>query len=40
MFYQRDWISAQNLWRRWMFAQNFPKEHGKPVSPKLAGFCR
>ena len=39
LFYQRDWISAQNLWRRWMFAQNFPKEHGKPVSPRLAGFC-
>ncbi len=39
MFYQRDWISAQNLWRRWMFADNFPKDHGKPVSPKLAGFA-
>jgi alpha-galactosidase len=39
MFYQRDWIAAQNLWRRWMFDQNFPKEHGKPLSPKLAGFA-
>jgi len=39
MFYRRDWILAQNMWRRWMFAQNFPKEHGKPVSAKLAGFC-
>ena len=39
MFYQRDWIPAQNMWRRWMFVQNFPKEHGKPVSPRLAGFC-
>ncbi len=39
MFYQRDWIAAQNLWRRWMFAENFPKEHGTPVSPKLSGFA-
>jgi len=34
-FYQGDWIRAQNIWRRWMFAHNFPKDHGKPLSPKL-----
>ena len=39
MFHKRDWISGQNLWRRWMLVQNFPKDHGKSVSPKLAGFC-
>jgi alpha-galactosidase len=39
MFYHRDWIAAQNLWRRWMLAENFPKDHGKTVSPKFAGTC-
>ncbi|MHB9130018.1 MAG: alpha-galactosidase [Armatimonadota bacterium] len=40
LFWQGDDpVKAQNLWRRWMFAQNFPREHGEPVSPKLAGFC-
>jgi alpha-galactosidase len=39
MFYHRDWIAAQNLWRRWMLADNFPKDGGKTVSPKLAGTC-
>lgn len=40
LFWQGDdLVAAQNRWRRWMFAQNFPQEHGKPVSPKLAGFC-
>jgi alpha-galactosidase len=39
MFYRRDWIDAQNLWRRWMLVENFPKDHGKTVSPKFAGFC-
>jgi alpha-galactosidase len=39
MFYGGDWISGQNLWRRWMLAENFPKDHGKPVAPKSAAFC-
>ena len=34
-FYQGDWIRAQNIWRRWMFDHNFPKDHGKPLAPKL-----
>jgi alpha-galactosidase len=38
MFYQRDWIAAQNLWRRWMLEQNFPKDNGKRLSPKLSAF--
>ena len=33
-FYQGDWMRAQNIWRRWMFAHNFPQDHGKPLSPK------
>ena len=34
-FYRGDWIRAQNIWRRWMLDHNFPKDHGKPLSPKL-----
>jgi len=34
-FYKGDWIDGQNLWRRWMFDCNFPKDHGKPLAPKL-----
>ena len=33
-FYKGDWIRAQNIWRRWIFEHNFPKDHGKPLSPK------
>jgi alpha-galactosidase len=36
-FYKGDWIRAQNIWRRWMFAHNHPKHYGKPLSPILAG---
>ncbi len=36
-FYRGDWLRAQNVWRRWMFEHNFPKDHGKPLSPKLGG---
>ena len=39
MFYQTGWLAGQNLWRRWMLAQNFPKDRGRALSPKLAGFC-
>ncbi|HQE82001.1 MAG TPA: NPCBM/NEW2 domain-containing protein [Candidatus Hydrogenedentes bacterium] len=33
-FYKGDWLRAQNVWRRWMFEHNFPKDHGKALSPK------
>jgi len=33
-FYKGDWIRSQNVWRQWMFDHNFPKDHGKPLSPK------
>ncbi|MFH1737939.1 MAG: alpha-galactosidase, partial [bacterium] len=36
-FYKGDWIRAQNIWRRWIFDHNFPKDHGKPLSAKLGG---
>lgn len=29
-FYKGDWIDAQNVWRRWMFAHNVPKA-AKPM---------
>ncbi len=37
LFYAGDRIRAQNIWRRFMFEHNFPKDHGKPLAPKLAG---
>jgi len=37
LFYQGQRVRGQNLWRQWMFAHNFPKDHGKPLAPKLAG---
>ncbi|MBN2292741.1 MAG: NPCBM/NEW2 domain-containing protein [Pirellulales bacterium] len=33
-FYKGDRMRAQNVWRRWMFDHNFPKDHGKPLAPK------
>ena len=30
-----DWIRAQNIWRRWMFAHNLPRPGGKPMPPGL-----
>lgn len=33
MFYQGDWIRGQNLWRRWMLADNSPRINGKLPVP-------
>jgi len=35
-FWRGDWIQAQNTWRRWMFAHNFPRWSGGPPRPMLA----
>jgi alpha-galactosidase len=35
-FYDGDWISAQNVWRRWMIAHNLPRTGGKLPPPQLA----
>ena len=33
-----DWISAQNIWRRWMMAHNVPKKaNGEPLEPLMFG---
>ena len=35
-FWQReDWVSAQNIWRRWMFAHNAPRPNGKKLTSLL-----
>ncbi|MBN2293328.1 MAG: alpha-galactosidase [Pirellulales bacterium] len=31
----RDWIDAQNIWRRWMMAHSMPKPGGKLPPPQL-----
>jgi alpha-galactosidase len=35
-FWEGDWISAQNVWRRWMVAHNLPRPGGKLPAPELA----
>jgi len=35
-FYQGDWLRAQNVWRRWMFAHNLPKPGGEPLKPQMS----
>lgn len=35
--WEGDWIDAQNIWRRWMFAHNIPTPEGKPLKPQLFG---
>jgi len=32
-FYQGDWIRSQNIWRRWMLADNCPRVKGKLPLP-------
>jgi alpha-galactosidase len=36
VFYQGDWIDGQNVWRRWMVADNVPKPFGKLYPPQVA----
>jgi len=31
----RDWIDAQNIWRRWMIRHNLPRPGGKELAPAL-----
>ena len=35
-FYRGDWIRAQNLWRRWMWAHNMPRPGGRELVPQMA----
>ena len=36
LFWEGDWIRAQNLWRRWMMAHNMPRSGGKFPKPQIA----
>ena len=36
VFYEGDWIAGQNLWRRWMVADNLPRPGGQLHPPQLA----
>jgi alpha-galactosidase len=36
MFWKGDWLSSQNLWRRWMLAHNVPRPGGRPLVPQMA----
>jgi len=37
LFWNGDWIGAQNAWRRWMIADNLPRPGGHLMPPQLAG---
>jgi alpha-galactosidase len=34
-FWRGDWLRAQNIWRRWMWAHNVPQPGGKPLAPTM-----
>lgn len=36
-FWTKNWIRAQNIWRRWMLAHNVPQPGGKLPEPELFG---
>ncbi len=36
LFWEGDWINAQNVWRRWMVAHNLPRPGGQLPPPQLA----
>jgi alpha-galactosidase len=36
VFYEGDWITGQNVWRRWMVAHNVPRPGGKLHPPQVA----
>jgi len=36
-FWTKNWIRAQNVWRRWMLAHNVPRPDGKLPEPELFG---
>ncbi|MDR3719453.1 MAG: alpha-galactosidase [Bryobacteraceae bacterium] len=37
LFWEGTWIDSQNVWRRWMIADNLPRPGGKLPPPQLAG---
>lgn len=36
LFWEKDWIGGQNVWRRWMVAHNLPRTGGKLPLPQIA----
>jgi alpha-galactosidase len=36
LFWKGDWLTGQNLWRRWMIAHNLPRPGGKLPPPQIA----
>jgi alpha-galactosidase len=38
LFWQGEWIRSQNLWRRWMIADNIPHAGGSVPAPQTAAY--
>jgi alpha-galactosidase len=36
-FWKKDWVRAQNIWRRWMMAHSMPKPGGQLPQPMVFG---
>ncbi len=36
LFWKGDWLRGQNIWRKWMLANNLPHPGGQTLAPKLA----
>lgn len=37
LFWEKDLMRAQNLWRRWVYNEAMPQPDGEPVQPMLVG---
>jgi alpha-galactosidase len=38
LFWRGQWTDGQNVWRRWMIADNIPKPGGKSLSPTISEY--
>ena len=37
MFWEKDFVRSQNIWRRWMYTTAMPNPGGEPIKPTLSG---
>lgn len=37
MFWEKDFVRSQNIWRRWMYNVAMPQPGGEPIKPSISG---
>lgn len=37
LFWEKDFVRSQNIWRRWMYTTAMPNPGGEPIKPTLSG---